>query len=196
MLPIGRWVLGEACRQLGAWRRLGVADDVRMSVNISNRQFWHGHLVEDLTECLTEAGIAAADIGIEITEGVIMHDVKLARGVLDGLHDLGVGLHIDDFGTGYSSLEALHHLPIDALKIDRSFVTPLGSDQRSEELARAIIAMGTSLGMELVAEGIETEVQRDRLRDLNCTFGQGYWFSRPQPADAAADLLRQALAPS
>jgi len=196
MLPIGRWVLEEACRQLGAWRRLGVADDVRMSVNVSNRQFWHGHLVEDLTECLTAAGIAAQDIGIEITEGVIMHDVKLARSVLDALHDLGASLHIDDFGTGYSSLEALHHLPIDALKIDRSFVTGLGTDQRSEELARAIIAMGTSLGMELVAEGIETEDHRDRLRDLGCTYGQGYWIARPMPAAAAANALVLAVHPS
>jgi len=196
MLPIGRWVLEQACGQLGAWRADGLADDVRMSVNVSNRQFWHGHLVEDLTECLTAAGIAAQDIGIEITEGVIMHDVKLARSVLDALHDLGASLHIDDFGTGYSSLEALHHLPIDALKIDRSFVTGLGTDQRSEELARAIIAMGTSLGMELVAEGIETEDHRDRLRDLGCTYGQGYWIARPMPAAAAANALVLAVHPS
>jgi len=196
MVPIGRWVLGESCRQLGEWRRAGIARDVRMSANVSNRQFWHGRLVEDTQTCLREAGLVPEDLAIEITEGVIMHDVKLARGILDGLHTLGVRLHIDDFGTGYSSLEALHHLPIDALKIDRSFVTPLGSDQRSEELVRAIIAMGTSLGMDLVAEGIETVEQRDRLRDLECTYGQGYWFSRPVPGDAAAELLREALARS
>jgi EAL domain-containing protein (putative c-di-GMP-specific phosphodiesterase class I) len=166
-----------------------------MSVNVSNRQFWHGHLVQDVMSSLLSAGVRPRDLGIEITEGVIMHDVRLARGILDDLHQLGVGLHIDDFGTGYSSLEALHHLPIDALKIDRSFVTPLGSDQRSEELARAIIAMGTSLGLGLVAEGIETEQHYQRLRDFGCALGQGYWLSRPLPVDDATDLLRRMQLP-
>jgi diguanylate cyclase (GGDEF)-like protein len=195
MLPIGAWVLAEACRTLGEWRDLGLARDLRMSVNVSNRQFWHGRLVEDVTSSLLSAGVRPRDLGIEITEGVIMHDVKLARGILDDLHALGVGLHIDDFGTGYSSLEALHHLPIDALKIDRSFVTPLGSDQRSDELVRAIIAMGTSLGLGLVAEGIETEQHGQRLRELGCTLGQGYWLSRPLPVDRATALLRQMQSP-
>jgi EAL domain-containing protein (putative c-di-GMP-specific phosphodiesterase class I) len=102
---------------------------------------------------------------------------------------LGVELHIDDFGTGYSSLEALHHLSIDGLKIDRSFVTPLGTDARSGELARTIILMGANLGMGVIAEGIETAAQRDYLREAGCTYGQGYFFSRPVPAAEAEKIL-------
>jgi EAL domain-containing protein (putative c-di-GMP-specific phosphodiesterase class I) len=118
-----------------------------------------------------------------------MHDAKLARRILDDLHALGVHVHIDDFGTGYSALEALHHMPIDALKIDRSFVTKLGSDERSDELAQAIIAMGAGLGLDLVAEGIETAGQQERLRELGCTYGQGIWIARPMPPADAIGLV-------
>jgi EAL domain-containing protein (putative c-di-GMP-specific phosphodiesterase class I) len=119
---------------------------------------------------------------LEITEGVIMHDVKLARQMLTEFHELGVELHIDDFGTGHSSLEALCHLPIDALKIDKSFVAQLGTDRRSTELVRTIVLMGVNLGMELIAEGIETQQRWSLLRRTQCTYGQGYLFSRPLPA--------------
>jgi diguanylate cyclase (GGDEF)-like protein len=188
MIPIGTWVLGEACRQLGRWVGEGTAPQVRMSVNVSNRQFWNGRLAEDVQDMLERADLEPSRLAIEITEGIIMHDVKLARRRMEELHELGVELHIDDFGTGYSSLEALHYLPIDALKIDRSFVSRLGTDGRSEELVRAIVAMGTSLGLALVAEGIETPEHRDQLRDLGCRYGQGYWFSRPMPAAQAGSF--------
>jgi diguanylate cyclase (GGDEF)-like protein len=186
VLPIGRWLLDETCQQLRRWRDEYRADHVRVTVNVSNREFWRGTLLDDLTGSLAEAGLTPGCLAIEVTEGVIMHDVGLARKILNELHDLGVGLHIDDFGTGYSSLEALHNLRIDALKIDRSFVAPLGVDRKSDELARTIVVMGTNLGLDLIAEGIETTAQLDHVRRLGCGYGQGYWFSRPVPATEAA----------
>jgi EAL domain-containing protein (putative c-di-GMP-specific phosphodiesterase class I) len=159
-----------------------VADDFRIAVNVSNRQFWRGRLIEDVRECLEVNDLRPQSLILEITEGVIMHDVRLARRMLSEFHDLGVELHIDDFGTGHSSLEALYHLPIDALKIDKSFVAPLGTNRRSTELVRTIVAMGVNLGMELVAEGIETTEQWSHLRRTRCTYGQGHLFSRALPA--------------
>jgi diguanylate cyclase (GGDEF)-like protein len=192
-LPIGRWVLNQACRQLRQWHDLGWATGVRMSVNVWSRQFWHGHLLETVRTCLEEEGLEPGSLIIEITEGVVMRDVKRIRKMLRDLHDLGVGLHLDDFGTGYSSLEALHHLPIDALKIDQSFVTPLGADLTSDELIRTIIAMGATLGLDLVAEGIETSGQRSRLQELGCAYGQGYLFTRPMNADDVAAFVSEVL---
>jgi len=188
MVPIGRWVLREACRQLASWRRTGVVDDaVRISVNVSSRQFWHDDLLDVVATCLRDAGLPAGCLALEITESVIMSNVDVAREMLDDLHELGVGLHIDDFGTGFSSLEALHRLPLGALKIDRSFVARLDTDTRSAELVRTIVLMGANLGLGLIAKGVETTGQRDLLRSLGCTHAQGYLYSRAVPAtDAAA----------
>ncbi|MEQ4302041.1 EAL domain-containing protein [Plantactinospora sp. B6F1] len=191
MPPIGRWALTEACRQLATWRASGSAPDgLRMSVNVSNRQFWHTRLLEDIEESLRAAGLDPAALIIEITEGVIVHDVPAARTKLAALHELGVQLHIDDFGTGYSSLQALHHLTIDAFKIDRSFVAPLATDGKSRELVRSIVSMGLNLGLELVAEGIETTAQRDQLRRYGCQHGQGYLFAGPVTGVEAEAILR------
>jgi diguanylate cyclase (GGDEF)-like protein len=190
MLPMGRWILAESCRQLRAWQISGAAPDgLKISVNVSDRQFWHGRLLEDVRDCIELANIQPRDLCLEITEGVIMRDAKLARMMLTELHEMGVELHIDDFGTGYSSLEALCHLPIDGLKIDRSFVSPLGSDSRSSELVRTIVLMGANLGMEIIAEGVETAEQWDYLRRIDCTYGQGYLFSRPLPGDEMTAFL-------
>ncbi|MBN1171562.1 MAG: EAL domain-containing protein, partial [Micromonosporaceae bacterium] len=193
MLPIGRWVLEESCMQLSRWRaHSGQHSDLRMSVNVSNRQFWHGDLVDDIDACLSVSGLHPEQLALEITEGVIMHNVDLARKTLEALHDRGVELHIDDFGTGYSSLEALHQLPLDALKIDRSFIARLGSDPRSGELVRTIVLMGGNLGLEVIAEGIETEHHSDHLRRLGTAYGQGFWFARPMPgSDASALILKR-----
>jgi EAL domain-containing protein (putative c-di-GMP-specific phosphodiesterase class I) len=193
MVPIGRWVLGEACRQLAVWQRDGVVDgEVAISVNISNRQFWQDDVFDVVQTCLRDTGLAAHCLALEITEGVVMSNVDEARTMLEALHRLGVALHIDDFGTGYSSLEALHNLPLDALKIDRSFVARLDTDPRTAELVRTIVAMGANLGLDLIAEGIETIEQRDHLRGLGCTFGQGYLFSKPVPS-ALVELVAAEL---
>jgi EAL domain-containing protein (putative c-di-GMP-specific phosphodiesterase class I) len=192
MIPIGRWVLGEACRQLASWQLAGdVSGEVAISVNISNRQFWHDDLLEVVQACLLDTGLAAHCLALEITEGVVMSNVDEARTMLDDLHGLGVALHIDDFGTGYSSLEALHNLPLDALKIDRSFVARLDTDPRTAELVRTIVLMGANLGLDLIAEGIETTEQRDHLHRLGCTYGQGYLFSKPVPSTMAEHVAAQ-----
>jgi EAL domain-containing protein (putative c-di-GMP-specific phosphodiesterase class I) len=189
ILPISRWMLAECCRQLAAWQREFHRPDLRVSVNISNRQFWSGGLAQDLRECLDEAGLRPETLALEITESVIMHDAAHARTLLYELHDLGCRLHIDDFGTGYSSLESVHQLPIDALKIDRSFVSQMGDDPRSGELVRTIILMGRNLGIEVIAEGIETSAQRTRLLHLGCSYGQGFLYSTPVPTDRAAAFI-------
>jgi diguanylate cyclase (GGDEF)-like protein len=192
-LLIGRMVLGEACRQFGEWRAAmpGTAAPPPISVNISNRQFWHGRLLDDVDEFLDRLGIDPPSLALEITEGVVMRRVDQARKTLGQLQDRGVRIHIDDFGTGYSSLEALHHLPIDALKIDRSFVSRLGVDNRSAELVRTIVLMAGNLGLDVIAEGVESTEQQDELRRLGTTYGQGYLYSAPVAGAAATELLRR-----
>jgi diguanylate cyclase (GGDEF)-like protein len=189
IIPFGRWVFDESCRQLAEWHARTGQSDLWMSVNVSNRQFWSGSLVDDIGGALRFNAVDPQRVALEITEGVIMHNVERARGILQALHALGCRLLIDDFGTGYSSLEALHDLPIDGLKIDRSFVSRLGTNTRSGELVRTIALMSANLDLDLVAEGIETEFQRDRLMQLGCTYGQGYLLARPGPAEAAAGLI-------
>ncbi|RZS90968.1 diguanylate cyclase (GGDEF)-like protein [Motilibacter rhizosphaerae] len=189
IVPLGQLVLRESWRQLLAWRAAGVADsDLSLSVNLSHREFWHRDLLDVLDAELALPGAVASRLSLEITEGVVMDNAAEAASLLGELHGRGVNLHIDDFGTGYSSLEALHSFPIDALKIDRSFVGRLHL-ARGREIIRAITAMGRSLGMEVIAEGIETPEQPLRLRALGCPMGQGYLFARPAPAAELAELL-------
>jgi diguanylate cyclase (GGDEF)-like protein len=195
ILAIGNWVLDEACRQMKVWN-LGKPGAVPfvMSLNVSNRQFWRGRVIDGVDECLKKWDLDPNCLAIEITEGVVMHDVKAARTMLNNLQTLGIQVHIDDFGTGYSSLEALHDLPIDALKIDRSFVSRLTTSARSRELVRTIVTMGLNLDLDVIAEGIETQAELDYVRELGCTHGQGYLYSRPIPAVLAeAFISGQAL---
>jgi EAL domain-containing protein (putative c-di-GMP-specific phosphodiesterase class I) len=189
VIPMGRWIIEDSSRQLAEWQRTLGRDDLRVSINVSNRQFWQGGLVDDVEESLRRAGLHPRSLAFEITEGVIMNNVVLARKMLEDLHDIGCELHIDDFGTGYSSLEALHRLPIDALKIDRSFVARLGVDAKSNALVHTIVLMGGNLGMQLIAESVETEAQRDHLLRLGCAYGQGHLFSEPVPAAEAVRLI-------
>jgi diguanylate cyclase (GGDEF)-like protein len=185
ILPIGTWVLDEAFGQMVTWKldQAGSAPFM-MSINVSNRQFWQSNLIDDVSERLSSSGLDPSCVAIEITEGVIMHDVKLASSMFSRLKDLGVQIHIDDFGTGYSSLEALHDLSIDALKIDRSFVSRLTISTRSRELVRTIVTMGLNLELDVIAEGIETAEELEMVRELGCTHGQGYFYSRPVLAEA------------
>jgi diguanylate cyclase (GGDEF)-like protein len=180
MLPIGSWVIDQVCQQLATWRRTGATrENVWVSLNVSNRQFWSGSVNDEITKCLRANNIPPDCLAVEITEGVIMHNVTTARALLEQLHDQGIKLYVDDFGTGYSSLGVVHQLPIDALKIDRSFITTLANDTKTKELVRTIVLMGDNLGIDVIAEGIETEQQCTELRQLGCRYGQGYWFSRP-----------------
>jgi diguanylate cyclase (GGDEF)-like protein len=188
ILPLSQWIIGECGRQLAAWDDDGRARGLAVSINVSNRQFWQGKLIDDVDAMLHRTGVAPRRIALEITEGVVMHDVDVARKLLQDLHGLGCELHIDDFGTGYSSLEALHQLPIDALKVDRSFVARLQADPRSGELVRTIVLMAGNLGLDLIAEGIETAAQRWRLVELGCRRGQGELFSGPLPPEGVAAL--------
>ena len=185
ILPIGTWVLDEACRQLKTLK-LGErrSNPFVMSVNVSQRQFWQGRLIDKVHERLKSLGLDPSCLAIEITEGVIMHDVNLASAMLSRLKAIGVKVNIDDFGTGYSSLEALHDLPIDALKIDRSFIARLTSSPRSRELVRTIVTLGLNLGLDVIAEGIESVEELEAVRGLGCTHGQGSQYSAPVPAEA------------
>jgi diguanylate cyclase (GGDEF)-like protein len=190
ILPIGTWVLDEACRQLQAWGYdQPHSRHFMMSVNVSNRQFWRSPLIDNVEHRLHSHGLDPSRLAIEITEGVIMDDVKLASAMLSGLKTMGVQVHIDDFGTGYSSLEALHDLSIHALKIDRSFISRLSTSPRSRELVRTIVTMGLNLDLDVIAEGIETPAELDFVRTLGCTHGQGYLFSRPVPAQQLKALI-------
>jgi diguanylate cyclase (GGDEF)-like protein len=183
--PIGRWVLAEACRQLAEWQRDA---PIHLAVNLSDREFWAAGIIDDIASMMATHRLPPGSLAIEITEGVIMRNADEARTILRRLHDLGCELHIDDFGTGYSSLEALLQLPIDALKIDKSFVAGLGRDPKSEELVKTIVRMGRNLDLDLIAEGVETEKQRRLLLDLGCAYGQGYLFAKPVPAEVATTM--------
>ena len=190
ILSIGTWVLDESCRQMHAWDlHRGDARPFMMSVNVANRQFWQSDLIDDVDSRLRSFGLSPDRLAVEITEGVIMDDVKLASSLLRGLKTIGVQVHIDDFGTGYSSLEALHDLSIDAFKIDRSFISRMSTSPRSKELVRTIVTMGVNLELDVIAEGIETDEELDFVRALGCSHGQGYLFSRPVEAEAFRKLL-------
>jgi EAL domain-containing protein (putative c-di-GMP-specific phosphodiesterase class I) len=190
ILPIGMWVLEEACRELRGWQERAPEGDppLTLAVNLSAKQFAQPDLVERVRRVLAETGVAGATLKLEITEGVIMQNTELVTETLHALKALGVQIHIDDFGTGYSSLSYLHRLPLDALKIDRSFVAP-GATQESLQLVRTMVALAHALGVAVVTEGVETEELLRELRGLSCEYGQGYLFSRPLPTEGIDALF-------
>jgi diguanylate cyclase (GGDEF)-like protein len=187
ILPLDRWVLEEACRQMQAWRRDGM-DPFAVSVNVSSRQFHHGRLAESVEQVLRDAEITPELLEIEVTEGTLIEDIELARVNLNSLRDLGVRISIDDFGTGYSSLSYLKRLPIDVLKIDRSFISALPDDAEDAAISKAIVRLGHTLNMEVVAEGVETRAQYEFLRDLGCDTAQGYLIAAPLAAPRLAEF--------
>jgi diguanylate cyclase (GGDEF)-like protein len=179
---IGRWVLRTALQQGAAW--LATAPEpVRMAVNLSPRQLMDGGVVADVTAALQDTGFPAAQLTLEVTEGVLVEDVDAVIGQLEQLRQLGVAIAIDDFGTGFAGLSYLRRLPADIIKIDRSFVTDLSSGGASTTLIASIVELARTLGLGVVAEGVETEAQRQALAELHCASAQGYLFARPEPAD-------------
>jgi EAL domain-containing protein (putative c-di-GMP-specific phosphodiesterase class I) len=190
IVPVGRWVLREACRQLRAWQ-VAAPDlcDLVMSVNLSAKQLNDPELVSQIDEILHDVGLAPRCLKLELTESTVMTDVATTAGRLRDLKALGLSLAIDDFGTGYSSLSYLKRLPLDTLKVDRSFVDGLGTDPQDTAIVRTVIALAKSLHLETTGEGIETVEQADHLRDLGCDRGQGFLFARPLPAEAISVML-------
>ena len=180
ILSLGHWVLGEACRQMNIWRD-DHADYVplNLSVNVSGKQFADPTLVDQVKALLAESGLNPNALSLEITESVIMEKSDDATSALARLQDLGIRLHMDDFGTGYSSLAYLHRFPMDALKIDRSFIMRMDQGGRTIELVRTIINLARTLKLSVVAEGVETEKHLETLRALGCDYAQGYFFSKP-----------------
>ncbi|MGX6603038.1 putative bifunctional diguanylate cyclase/phosphodiesterase [Micromonosporaceae bacterium Da 78-11] len=189
IVPLGRWVLREACRQAVEWTVAGGGRPVKMAVNVSVRQFDRADFAEVVASILAETGLQAGQLCLEMTESVLMTDTDDNLEQLVRLKALGVTLAIDDFGTGYSSLAYLRRFPVDTLKIDRSFVERLGALTDDTALADTIVQLGKSLGMATVAEGIEEFGQLAALREMGCGFAQGYYFSRPVPAAEAGRLL-------
>ena len=190
ILPIGRWVLETACHRLRDWqRRLPAAAGLSVSVNLSARQFAESGLIPGIAATLDHAGLDPACLELEITESVVMDQSEASVERLQGLRALGVQLALDDFGTGYSSLSYLRRLPLDTIKVDRAFVSGLGTDPADTPIVQAVISLAHGLGIDVVAEGIETAAQAATLRELACDRGQGYFFSRPLPEAAMEALL-------
>jgi diguanylate cyclase (GGDEF)-like protein/PAS domain S-box-containing protein len=179
IVRLGRWVLMEACHALRSWRScVAGGNGLRITVNISGRHLQHGELLQDVTRALESSGLEPSNLVIELTESTIMYNTDANLERLQQLKALGVRLAIDDFGTGYSSLSYLHRFPIDILKIDRSFVSRLTNSENGPELARAVITLGETLGLDTVAEGIELEPQVASLLELGCVAGQGFLFAK------------------
>jgi EAL domain-containing protein (putative c-di-GMP-specific phosphodiesterase class I) len=187
IVPVGLWVLREACRQGAQWRSAGYP--TRISVNVSARQLESGTFAEDVARALGDNGLPAELLTVEITEATLMRDANATVDRLTALKGLGIFLAIDDFGTGYSSLAYLRQFPVDILKIDRSFISTIAESYESTVLVHSLVQLGKTLGLEVVAEGVEDTTQLDHLQREQCDTGQGYLFSRPLTADQLHEFL-------
>jgi EAL domain-containing protein (putative c-di-GMP-specific phosphodiesterase class I) len=197
ILQIGEQVLREACRQMREWS-VSFPSEPRnfMCVNLSVKQFSQPDLTARVAAILEETGLGATSLKLEITESAVMENVETATTMLERLRSLGVQLAMDDFGTGYSSLSNLHRFPINTLKIDRSFITRMAENNENAEIVRTISGLAQNLGMDVVAEGVETREQLDLLKSLGCQFGQGYFFSKPLDHEGAEAFICESYSPS
>jgi diguanylate cyclase (GGDEF)-like protein len=194
IIPIGEWVLGEACRQLRRWHDAGFTG-LRVAVNLSGRQFQQQELAKTVERAYLEAGIAPESLDLEITESVAMQSVDWTASVLRSLQRMGVRISIDDFGTGQSSLSYLKHFPLTTLKIDRAFVKDIRVNPDGEAIVKAVIALAHILKLRVVAEGVETDQQIAFLREASCEEIQGYFYSRPLPAENLRGILEAGRVP-
>jgi EAL domain-containing protein (putative c-di-GMP-specific phosphodiesterase class I) len=190
--PIGEWVISTACQQLARWQK---DSDPRLrclslSVNVSARQFRHHNFVSHVARTLVETGARPTTLKLELTESVMLEDIDDCMRRMNSLRELGVGFALDDFGTGYSSLTYLTRLPLEQLKIDQSFVRNLGQRNTDQVIVQTIIVMARSLGLQVIAEGVETEAQRQTLQELGCDQFQGYLLGRPMPIERFEALAR------
>jgi EAL domain-containing protein (putative c-di-GMP-specific phosphodiesterase class I) len=190
IVQLGAWILEESCRQMQFWHGQHPANrSLTINVNLSSKQLIQSGLVQEVKTILERTGLPARSLKLEITESVVMENAELATTMLNQLSDLNVHLCIDDFGTGYSSLSYLHRFPVDTLKIDRSFVNRIEEKDENVEIVRTIATLARNLGMEVVAEGVESSEQLACLRALNCEYAQGYHFSRPLKVDDASAFI-------
>jgi diguanylate cyclase (GGDEF)-like protein/PAS domain S-box-containing protein len=190
ILPIGQWVIQEACRQMNAWRyQFPETQPLTVSVNLSAKQFSQPDLVEQIQATLDETGFLPHRLKIEVTETMIVENQQAAVQVLTQLQALGIQIQVDDFGTGYSSLSVLHKLPLDTLKVDISFIRLIETDPDNAEIVKIIIMLAHNLGMQAIAEGVETEAQRSHLKSLGCNFAQGYLLSKPLPPQEIEKIM-------
>jgi EAL domain-containing protein (putative c-di-GMP-specific phosphodiesterase class I) len=185
--PLGRWVMTEACRQLGEWA--AVRPDLSMSVNLSPHELAQSDLVDEIEATIDHARVDPRRLKLEITESAIMQRVSVVQPMLTRLRERGISISLDDFGTGYSCLSYLHEFPVTTLKVDKSFVHRIGTENERPAILRGIVMLARNLGIEVIAEGVETEAQLTQLRHLECEQAQGFYFSRPLDAVAARELL-------
>jgi len=186
ILPLGRWVLENGCRQLAAWsREEPAASELTMSINLSALQFNDQGLIAGVAAILEETGLPPARLHLEVTESMVADDPEVAQSILHALSEMGIGLEVDDFGTGYSCLSQLHQLPFDTLKVDRSFVQAMDREVDGRKVVESIVTLSANLGINVIAEGIETAEHWQQLARMGCELGQGYYFSRPVNAEEA-----------
>jgi EAL domain-containing protein (putative c-di-GMP-specific phosphodiesterase class I) len=181
-LAIGEWVLYKACAQLKAWQDAG-GPPLPIAINISGRQFWQGKLIESVDRAIKATGAEPHHLAVEITESILIRAALEAIDTLKGLKAMGVRITLDDFGSGYSSLNYLAKFPIDMLKIDRSFIKELGVDPNAATITTTVIGLARNLGIEVIAEGVETQEQAEFLRERGCRLMQGYLFAKPGPPE-------------
>jgi EAL domain-containing protein (putative c-di-GMP-specific phosphodiesterase class I) len=189
ILELGKWVLGEGMRQLKRWESDPKYQDLHLSINVSPRQFMHREFESWIMEALDASGCAPQLVTLELTESLIIKSVDDVARKMQRLCELGISFALDDFGTGYSSLDKLKALPFSQLKIDQGFVRDILDDANDAAIVKAILAMSHSLGLEVVAEGVETEAQRDFLLENRCEILQGYYFGRPLPLEEWAPSI-------
>jgi EAL domain-containing protein (putative c-di-GMP-specific phosphodiesterase class I) len=195
IVPIGEWVLKTACAQNKAWQDAGLPP-LRVAVNLSVRQFQQPLLLNIVSQTLQETGLSPQFLDLEITETIAMQNVELTKAILSELHQMGVYLSIDDFGTGYCSLGYLKQFPLHTLKIDKSFVRDLATEPQNAGIINAIMMLGRGFNLRVIAEGVETEAEKDCLRSFQCEEMQGYLSSPPLPAEEATKLLQNSYSMS